>query len=158
MERKMSLDVSEFMDRNIDDVAKCQAGFIQFIVFPIFELLWIYQPEFKFIYSDNLKKNLEFWRLDTWKDANEEIIPLAPPKTCTFVLLCILSASHFSEGDDTDTTSEEDESFKIKGSLSIVRSRASSLGELPNLLDRDSKVHVRGRSTRKQRRVSASFY
>ena len=67
LERRAGLQPSKFMDRRKDDVSACQAGFINFIVSPLFALLKQYQPETKGLYEDNLRDNLAFWQLTTWK-------------------------------------------------------------------------------------------
>ncbi|EFC47848.1 3'5'-cyclic nucleotide phosphodiesterase family protein [Naegleria gruberi] len=44
-ERNLKIDISPFMDRNTQNVPKCQTGFIEFIVMPLFNLLFDFKPE-----------------------------------------------------------------------------------------------------------------
>lgn len=44
-ERELHLDISPFMDRNNQNVPKCQTGFMEFIVMPLFSLLFDFKPQ-----------------------------------------------------------------------------------------------------------------
>jgi hypothetical protein len=60
-ERRKSMPVSAFMDRVKPAEAKCQLGFIDFIVGPIFEVWASFLPEMK-ITIENLEANRNFWK------------------------------------------------------------------------------------------------
>ncbi|KAJ3272347.1 High affinity cAMP-specific 3',5'-cyclic phosphodiesterase 7A [Terramyces sp. JEL0728] len=73
-ESRLGLQVSPLMDRKTTVVCKCQLGFIDFIVFPLYEL-WD-----KYMNEDQKwpgMKNLDFNR-QHWKRLQDEL-PLSPP-------------------------------------------------------------------------------
>lgn len=61
-ERRIGIPISVFMDRNATNVPKCQLGFIDYIVQPLFEpwTKFLDQPDFKGL--DNLNDNREYWK------------------------------------------------------------------------------------------------
>ena len=62
-ERKLRMPVSPLMDRYNISVSKCQLGFIDFIVFPLYEHWAKYMDEDeKFPAMKNLLANREFWK------------------------------------------------------------------------------------------------
>lgn len=62
-ERKLRLTVSPLMDRYNISVSKCQLGFIDFIVFPLYEHWTKYMDDNdKFPAMQNLLANREFWK------------------------------------------------------------------------------------------------
>ena len=62
-ERKRNMPVSMFMDRNVPGVAKCQVGFIDYIVAPLFEVWDSYLDEDNvFPAVKNLAANREYWK------------------------------------------------------------------------------------------------
>ena len=60
-ERRRGMPVSAFMDRNKPAEAKCQLGFIDFIVGPLFEVWTNFLPETHFI-MDILDSNRNYWK------------------------------------------------------------------------------------------------
>ncbi|KAJ3088123.1 High affinity cAMP-specific 3',5'-cyclic phosphodiesterase 7A, partial [Quaeritorhiza haematococci] len=62
-ERRLGLPVSMFMDRNNTVISKCQVGFIDYIVSPLYEVWDTYMNEDqKFSGLTNLSKNREYWK------------------------------------------------------------------------------------------------
>jgi hypothetical protein len=62
-EKKLGLPISPLMDRHNTSVSKCQIGFIDFIVFPLYELWCKYVDEAEhFPAMKNLMANREFWK------------------------------------------------------------------------------------------------
>ena len=62
-ERLRGLPVSMFMDRETTVVSKCQVGFIDYIVLPLFEAWDMYMNEDgRFPALENLKNNREYWK------------------------------------------------------------------------------------------------
>ena len=62
-EKKLGLPVSMFMDRETAVVSKCQVGFIDYIVMPLFELWDGYMNENGiFPAIENIQKTREFWK------------------------------------------------------------------------------------------------
>lgn len=62
-ERKLRMPVSPLMDRYNISVSKCQLGFIDFIVFPLYEHWTKYMDDDeKFPAMHNLLANREFWK------------------------------------------------------------------------------------------------
>jgi 3'5'-cyclic nucleotide phosphodiesterase len=62
-EREKGLPVSMFMDRQTTVVGKCQVGFIDYIVMPLFEIWDTYMnEEGEFPALENLKNNREYWK------------------------------------------------------------------------------------------------
>ncbi|KAI9138921.1 hypothetical protein BKA69DRAFT_1088657 [Paraphysoderma sedebokerense] len=62
-EKKRGLPVSRFMDRTNTVVSKCQIGFIDYIVLPLFEAWDMYMNEDgSFQAMSNIAKNREFWK------------------------------------------------------------------------------------------------
>lgn len=62
MEKEKGYPVSQFMDRNTTNIAKCQVGFIGMLVEPLFDAM---EQNFKSIDSmskQNLTRNKEFWQ------------------------------------------------------------------------------------------------
>ena len=71
IEREKGLPISPLMDRHAVNVPKCQASFIEFVVYPLWEV-W---SEFVYPHSqhvlDRLNTTLDYWT---------EQIPPSPPK------------------------------------------------------------------------------
>ncbi|KAG2382961.1 hypothetical protein C9374_004928 [Naegleria lovaniensis] len=73
-ERELNIDISPFMDRNNQNVPKCQTGFMEFIVMPLFSLLFDFKPEdskyireqteFNYKSMQEMCKNGQMLRLD----------------------------------------------------------------------------------------------
>ena len=64
LEKRSGREVSQFMDREKDEVQKCQLGFIKFIVSPLFEVLKSVKPSTTDLYESHLKANTRFWGLN----------------------------------------------------------------------------------------------
>ena len=64
-ERDLKLPVSKFMDRakDIPNIPKCQIGFIEFIVYPLFEAwdLYMLDESDEHIALNNIRKNKQSW-------------------------------------------------------------------------------------------------
>ncbi|KAI9320316.1 hypothetical protein DFJ73DRAFT_635164 [Zopfochytrium polystomum] len=62
-EREAGLPISQFMDRNAPNIAKCQIGFIDILVAPMFEAWSLYKQGDQRTRSlrHNIKKNREHW-------------------------------------------------------------------------------------------------
>ena len=63
VERALGLPVSKFMDRLDPNVAKCQLGFIDFLVTPLFEI-WrrgLGESEYNLQCLENVAKNRRYW-------------------------------------------------------------------------------------------------
>jgi hypothetical protein len=61
MEKAAGVAVSMFMDRDTTNIAKCQLGFIDILVFPLFDALTIMLPETTRC-VEALESNKEFWK------------------------------------------------------------------------------------------------
>ena len=62
-ERKLGLPISNFMDRNTTNIPKCQMGFIDFIVRPLYEPWTMFINEDGiFPGLDNIAINKEYWK------------------------------------------------------------------------------------------------
>ncbi|KAJ3124679.1 High affinity cAMP-specific and IBMX-insensitive 3',5'-cyclic phosphodiesterase 8A [Nowakowskiella sp. JEL0407] len=62
-EKRKGIPVSMFMDRNNTVIPKCQVGFIDYIVTPLYEVWDQYMNEDKkFLALENLHKNREYWK------------------------------------------------------------------------------------------------
>ncbi|KAJ3337594.1 High affinity cAMP-specific 3',5'-cyclic phosphodiesterase 7A [Gonapodya sp. JEL0774] len=66
-ERKRGIPVSMFMDRATTQIPKCQIGFIDFIVSPLYEVWDSFidarnEDEVEFVALENLKSNKEYWK------------------------------------------------------------------------------------------------
>ena len=59
MEKKLNIPVSPYMDRDNQNVASCQIGFIDFVVQPLFNALDSFQPIP--LHLNSLKKNRDYW-------------------------------------------------------------------------------------------------
>jgi len=70
-EREMGLPISPFMDRFNPTVPKCQAGFIDFIVRPLFQAWVGFLHEFKGVALPYLDTNLELWKRLKEEEENE---------------------------------------------------------------------------------------
>lgn len=60
-ERRQEMPVSAFMDRTKPAEAKCQIGFIDFIVSPLFDVWTSFLPDMQ-IALENLEANRTFWK------------------------------------------------------------------------------------------------
>ncbi|KAL0484470.1 cAMP-specific cyclic phosphodiesterase, partial [Acrasis kona] len=60
-EKKLSLPVSNFMDRDKPNTAKAQDGFITYIAKPLFECLAQFEPNLQST-LDNVNNNRSYWR------------------------------------------------------------------------------------------------
>ena len=62
-ERKLGLPISMFMDRQTTVISKCQVGFIDYIVIPLYEV-WDQFMNDKGLFPamDNLKTNRDYWK------------------------------------------------------------------------------------------------
>jgi len=80
-ERDRKMPVSAFMDRSKPAEAKCQIGFIDFIVAPIYEAWAKFLPQMK-IGVDNLEANKAHWK----KQQQLDEAKLRNPSLETFVL------------------------------------------------------------------------
>ncbi|KAI8903826.1 hypothetical protein EDD86DRAFT_230704 [Gorgonomyces haynaldii] len=62
-ERKRGLTVSMFMDRDTTIISKCQVGFIEYIVIPLYEAWDLYMnDEGNFPAMENLRSNRDYWK------------------------------------------------------------------------------------------------
>lgn len=61
LEKEAKVAVSMFMDRETTNIAKCQLGFIDILVFPLFDALTIMLPELTRC-TDALESNKEYWK------------------------------------------------------------------------------------------------
>ncbi|KAJ3036722.1 hypothetical protein HDV00_002435 [Rhizophlyctis rosea] len=77
-EKKMGLPVSKFMDRNDTNIPKCQIGFMDVLVVPLFDA-WsgCIQTDFTRLCMDNIASNRKYWEQAL---VNPEIMPPPPPK------------------------------------------------------------------------------
>lgn len=63
LERSKGLPVSMFMDRDTTDIPKCQVGFIDYIVTPLYKAWDTYMNEDDtFDAVQNLAKNKKYWQ------------------------------------------------------------------------------------------------
>ncbi|EPZ31742.1 HD-domain/PDEase-like protein [Rozella allomycis CSF55] len=61
-EKKLGIPVSMFMDRQSTNMAKCQLGFIDYIVLPLYEAWDLYMVENgDHRYLDNIHSNRDYW-------------------------------------------------------------------------------------------------
>jgi hypothetical protein len=60
LEKQNSVAVSMFMDRTTTNIAKCQLGFIDILVFPLFDALVLMLP-LAAVCLENLNSNKEFF-------------------------------------------------------------------------------------------------
>ncbi|RKO86742.1 hypothetical protein BDK51DRAFT_16277, partial [Blyttiomyces helicus] len=61
-EKRRGIPVSMFMDRTNTIVSKCQVGFIDYIVTPLYEMWDQYIDDPKYEAFENLKRNREYWK------------------------------------------------------------------------------------------------
>ena len=59
IEKEKQLPISIMCDRNTTNIDKAQVGFINFIVFPIWDLVYRITPETSLPYINNIKSNLK---------------------------------------------------------------------------------------------------
>ncbi|KXS20315.1 HD-domain/PDEase-like protein [Gonapodya prolifera JEL478] len=81
-ERKRGVPVSMFMDRATTQIPKCQIGFIDFIVSPLYEVWDAFvdgrtEEEIEFAAIENLKSNREYWK--RLQDEQQQPSPPQPP-------------------------------------------------------------------------------
>ncbi|KAJ3203842.1 High affinity cAMP-specific 3',5'-cyclic phosphodiesterase 7A, partial [Clydaea vesicula] len=61
-ERENGVPISMFYDRNNPDVPKCQLGFIDYIVYPIFETWKLFMEEDVKVHMENVLMNKVYWK------------------------------------------------------------------------------------------------
>ncbi|KAJ3386740.1 High affinity cAMP-specific 3',5'-cyclic phosphodiesterase 7A [Lobulomyces angularis] len=61
-EREKGVPISMFYDRNNPDVPKCQIGFIDYIVYPIFETWQMFMEEDVKVHIENVMMNKGYWK------------------------------------------------------------------------------------------------
>ncbi|KAJ3339758.1 hypothetical protein HDU83_007502 [Entophlyctis luteolus] len=61
-ELRMGLPISMFMDRATTSVPKCQIGFIDFIVFPLFEVWASFMESDVALHLENIQSNRRYWK------------------------------------------------------------------------------------------------
>ncbi|KAI8617731.1 hypothetical protein BC830DRAFT_1062209 [Chytriomyces sp. MP71] len=61
-EKKRGVQVSMFMNRASTDIPKCQIGFIDFIVFPLFEVWSVFMQEDVQPQMQNIATNKQYWK------------------------------------------------------------------------------------------------
>ncbi|KAI8835578.1 phosphodiesterase 4D [Chytriomyces cf. hyalinus JEL632] len=69
-ELKRGVQVSMFMNRTTTDVPKCQIGFIDFIVLPLFEVWSAFMQEDVQTQMQNIAVNKHFWKEQAAKTQN----------------------------------------------------------------------------------------
>jgi hypothetical protein len=72
IEKENGLTISNFCDRKTTNVNNCQVGFINFVVFPQFEMMGNLMPEIS-IYLDNIKANLKFCEENAIKEKERSL-------------------------------------------------------------------------------------
>eukprot|EP00762_Andalucia_godoyi_P001449 ANDGO_00189.mRNA.1 putative 3' len=60
-ERSLGLTISPFCDRYTSHVAKCQLGFLDYVVLPFFQSLAEFQDHLKSIVENHVIKNRQYW-------------------------------------------------------------------------------------------------
>ena len=60
-ERELGMKISPFMDRRNPTIAKCQVGFLSFIVKPLFQAWTQMLPGLQNTIMSNIENNLEKW-------------------------------------------------------------------------------------------------
>ncbi|TPX33494.1 hypothetical protein SmJEL517_g03641 [Synchytrium microbalum] len=83
-EKRRGLPISMFMDRANQNIPKCQLGFIDFIVQPLYDVWNTYMNEDgDFLALDYLKRNREYWDAEKQRAEAEaranQATPLLPP-------------------------------------------------------------------------------
>ena len=63
MEKAQNLEVSIMCDRTTTNIAGGQAGFIQFVVMPIFQQLANVCPEINALQLESGRENIEKWKI-----------------------------------------------------------------------------------------------
>eukprot|EP00842_Homolaphlyctis_polyrhiza_P007008 jgi/Hompol1/897/HPOL_005453-RA len=61
-EKRRGLPISTFMNRESTDIPKCQIGFIDFIVFPLYESWSNFMKDDVKVHMDNIQANKAFWK------------------------------------------------------------------------------------------------
>ncbi|KAJ1550733.1 High affinity cAMP-specific 3',5'-cyclic phosphodiesterase 7A, partial [Nowakowskiella sp. JEL0078] len=68
-EKSLGVPISMFMNRETTDIPKCQIGFIDFIVFPLFETWYNFMQEDVQTNMDNLQFNKSYWKAKAEKNS-----------------------------------------------------------------------------------------
>ena len=84
-EKELGLPVSMFMDRETTNVPKCQAGFINFMVAPLWKAWnsWSPVPEA----LDNLEENARFWAAIAEQEAKDVEAGRPPPRKTKYSVI-----------------------------------------------------------------------
>jgi len=72
-EKEVGLPVSMFMDRDVTNIAKCQMGFMDVLVAPLFNALSDKIPRLEIMAEYNLRDNKEYW-VDKVEDMEKEML------------------------------------------------------------------------------------
>ncbi|KAJ3115131.1 High affinity cAMP-specific 3',5'-cyclic phosphodiesterase 7A [Phlyctochytrium bullatum] len=72
-EKRLGLPISMFMNRETTDIPKCQIGFIDFIVHPLFEAWSGFMNEDLKCQMDNIAFNRQYWKARSERAANQSV-------------------------------------------------------------------------------------
>ncbi|KAJ3098210.1 High affinity cAMP-specific 3',5'-cyclic phosphodiesterase 7A [Phlyctochytrium planicorne] len=72
-EKRLGLPISMFMNRETTDIPKCQIGFIDFIVHPLFEAWSGFMMEDLKCQMENIAQNRTYWKTRSERQANQSV-------------------------------------------------------------------------------------